>query len=72
VQAFIKDDPQTRRLMTLARMVLKPNGRIAFGCFGGRHRSVAIAEMLAGELRREGWTVELQHQQLAVQETAQA
>ncbi|WP_202919379.1 RapZ C-terminal domain-containing protein [Saccharothrix deserti] len=34
---------------------------IAFGCAGGRHRSVALAEVLAALLRHDGVTVELDH-----------
>ncbi|MGE5508669.1 MAG: RNase adapter RapZ, partial [Chitinophagales bacterium] len=34
---------------------------IAIGCTGGRHRSVAIAEMLAAFLRGEGYKVTVDH-----------
>lgn len=34
---------------------------LAIGCTGGRHRSVAVAEALAGRLRESGWRVHLQH-----------
>lgn len=34
---------------------------LAVGCTGGRHRSVAVAEALAGRLRESGWRVHLQH-----------
>jgi UPF0042 nucleotide-binding protein len=34
---------------------------VGIGCTGGRHRSVALAEALAGELRRSGREVNLQH-----------
>ncbi len=64
VQDYIRDDPQTRYIKGLARLVLKDGVRIAFGCFGGKHRSVALAEMLAQELRNEGWTVDVLHTQL--------
>ncbi|OAN50262.1 RNase adaptor protein RapZ [Paramagnetospirillum marisnigri] len=37
---------------------------IAFGCTGGRHRSVAIAERIAGWLREHGSRVELRHREL--------
>ena len=34
---------------------------IAFGCVGGRHRSVAMAEMLGAGLRAQGLPVEIEH-----------
>lgn len=37
---------------------------IAFGCTGGRHRSVAIAERVAGWIKERGCRVELRHREL--------
>ncbi len=37
---------------------------IAIGCTGGRHRSVAIAERIAGWLKDRGGRVELRHREL--------
>ena len=37
---------------------------IAFGCTGGQHRSVAMAESLAQVLTSEGWQVSLRHREL--------
>lgn len=37
---------------------------VAVGCTGGRHRSVAVAEALAGELRQEGCAVLVQHRDI--------
>ena len=64
VQDYIASDPHTLKVMTLARLALKEGVRIAFGCYGGRHRSVAVAEMLAAALRKEGWHVDTRHTQL--------
>ena len=37
---------------------------IAIGCTGGRHRSVAVAETLVGLLRKDGYTLTLEHRHL--------
>lgn len=38
---------------------------VAFGCTGGQHRSVATAEMIAGEMAIDGLAVNLYHRELA-------
>ena len=37
---------------------------IAFGCTGGQHRSVALAESLSTALANEGWQVSTRHREL--------
>ena len=37
---------------------------IAFGCTGGQHRSVAMAETLAATLAEAGWQVSIRHREL--------
>ena len=39
---------------------------IAIGCTGGRHRSVAMGEALAGLLRKDGYTLTLEHRHLSL------
>lgn len=39
--------------------------RVAFGCTGGRHRSVHVAEQVAGRLRAAGFSPRLDHRDLA-------
>jgi UPF0042 nucleotide-binding protein len=38
---------------------------IAFGCTGGQHRSVVLAEALAKALAEDGWQVSIRHRELA-------
>lgn len=37
---------------------------IAFGCTGGQHRSVAVAETLSNALAQKGWQVSIRHREL--------
>lgn len=37
---------------------------IAFGCTGGKHRSVAVTEMLGKALANKGWRVSIRHREL--------
>lgn len=39
--------------------------QLAFGCIGGKHRSVAIVEMVAEVLKRRGQEVKIVHSRLA-------
>jgi UPF0042 nucleotide-binding protein len=43
----------------------RPVLTVAFGCTGGQHRSVAMAEEVAEDLGRSGRTVTLNHRELA-------
>ena len=75
IQAFVADDPRFRdffeKVSELVLMLLpayKAEGKayfcVALGCTGGRHRSVAIGEMLTGRLRQQGWPVVLRHREI--------
>lgn len=43
---------------------------IGFGCTGGQHRSVAVAEILAKTLADSGWQVSIRHRELERRATA--
>jgi UPF0042 nucleotide-binding protein len=72
VKDYVLDRDITRRfldeLTNLLRLLLpayvaegKSYLTVAFGCTGGRHRSVAIAEEVAGRLRAEGHDLKVKH-----------
>jgi UPF0042 nucleotide-binding protein len=75
VAAFIEADPDFsafwQRLRDFLELLLpryKAEGKkyftIAVGCTGGKHRSVLVAERLAGHLHDTGWRVDLAHREL--------
>ena len=53
-------------MQTLNRLILRgaPTRPIYFGCFGGRHRSVAMAELAAKAFRTQGHAVTVEHLEL--------
>lgn len=72
---FVFVHPESRELLERAAAFLRCQLRlserhgaaeltVAVGCTGGRHRSVAVAEALAGELRQEGCAVLVQHRDI--------
>ena len=75
VAAYIFSYPEAREFrdktlellrFVLARMAEEGRYRvtIAFGCTGGRHRSVAMAESLAKELSKTGYPVSINHRHI--------
>jgi UPF0042 nucleotide-binding protein len=72
VRAYVEADPGYPLLLERLEALLFPilpsyqrEGRsyltIAFGCTGGRHRSIVVAEAFAARLREQGWPVILRH-----------
>lgn len=75
VQAYIAEDenfaPFCSKILGLADLVVpahKVEGRshlsIGFGCTGGKHRSVTMAENVCRELHLRGWHVTIRHREL--------
>jgi len=67
VQEFVGHCKGAKDLLyTAARRVELGFQSIAFGCQGGKHRSVALVEMLAKQLREDGRNVVVVHRDLKV------
>ena len=66
VQEYVMTDPKFKPMFEGALGEALHGNHVAFGCFGGKHRSAAMAEMLATELRKAGHEVEIVHSVLGV------
>ena len=75
VQDYIQKDPRAvdfeEKVRDLTLWLLpayleegKSHLSVAFGCTGGQHRSVAMAESLAATLAQAGWQVSIRHREL--------
>ena len=75
VAAYVRSDPRFEgfraRVTDLVEVLLpayEAEGKaylaIGFGCTGGQHRSVCMAETLAASLAEKGWQVSIRHREL--------
>ncbi|MFZ7091736.1 RNase adapter RapZ [Primorskyibacter sp. 2E233] len=75
VSTYVSQDPRydgfLERTLELLLFVLpgcvqegKAHFSVGFGCTGGQHRSVSVAEDVAGALAQEGWRVSIRHREL--------
>lgn len=75
VQTYVSGDPRfetffehVRGLSLFVLPAARAEGKsyltLAFGCTGGRHRSVTLAERLSATLAQAGWQVSVRHREL--------
>ena len=75
VAAHVATDPRyeefAQKVLGLSELILpacreegKSHFSIAFGCTGGQHRSVTLAESHALQLAEKGWQVSIRHREL--------
>jgi RNase adapter protein RapZ len=64
VQDYVMSDPEFKPIVGRVLERAEYGGEIAFGCFGGKHRSVAMAELTGKMLRDAGYEVEVIHSAL--------
>ncbi|MCA0042377.1 RNase adapter RapZ [Celeribacter litoreus] len=75
VQAYVQNDPRFeaffQKVLELTLLLLpayqqegKKHFAIAFGCTGGQHRSVTLAEILSKALAEHEWQVSIRHREL--------
>lgn len=64
VRKFVAADYRTPNMVKHILSKIEDGETVAFGCYGGRHRSVAMAEMVGEALKAKGDEVEIHHREL--------
>lgn len=64
VQAYVISSPAAQKVVQNLVSEATPDTTVGLFCYGGRHRSVAIAEQAAEVLRQMGWQVTVEHRSL--------
>ncbi|CAA2141514.1 RNase adapter RapZ [Hyphomicrobium sp. ghe19] len=65
VQHYVTLSAATDEITTqAARRIMEGAEHLAFGCYGGRHRSVAVAELVGRSLKRYGIPHVIVHREL--------
>lgn len=66
VQEYVMADPAAEHVVcTIIERLTHQTGIVWVACYGGRHRSVAVAERAARRLRSRGNTVKVEHMALS-------
>jgi UPF0042 nucleotide-binding protein len=61
VQAFVMADAKALVLLAQAEGAAREGNNVAFGCLGGRHRSVSLAETLVRNMAAVGVCATVEH-----------
>lgn len=64
VRKFVASDYRLPNMLKHILSKVQDGETVAFGCFGGRHRSVAMVEMVGEALKERGLEVEVHHREL--------
>ena len=64
VQDFVMADPMFKPLFDAALAAMVKGQSVAFGCIGGRHRSVAMAQLVGAEMDKIRRPVPVVHRAL--------
>lgn len=64
VQDYVFRGTRANDLAKRALKAAEAGSDLAFGCIGGRHRSVSLAEVVAARLHAQGHHVQIEHHAL--------